>query len=653
MDKPYISWFVLSFTVYFILEVINQRSLWDTLKLLFLKPHIFLLNLAIVAFVYSIGLYFKRKLFTYSLITFLWLVVGGINLVLLIQRNTQFNASDIVVFQYGMFITMRYFNAFTVILLVLAIAAVVFGMVVLCKKGHKFPGTINYKTVALITSVCAVLCAFLILLGDVCGFLDSRFTNIDEGYKKNGFLYSFGCSLFEQGIEEPENYDSGSIQALATELEGDIADNDNRPNVIFIQLESFIDPEEIKGLEFENSPIPNFKNLMENYPSGYLRVPVVGGGTANTEFEILTGMNLKHFGTIELPYESLLLDDTCESMPYNYKALGYSTHAIHNFSAGFYKRNTVYSNLGFDTFTSFEYMTDIEYNDIGWAKDKIIERYIFSALESTENSDFVFAVTVQGHGSYPNDFDDAQSDISSTYFHEDISDYEAEINYYVSQIHEMDEFIGSLTDSLTKFDEDTVVVFYGDHLPGININPELLERNNLYETEYVIWSNFELEAEAKNKNLQTYRLAAYVQELLGFSSGKITKLHQRYSDDKDYQKILQTLEYDIIEGDDVIYGSENPYLPTEMKLGVEDIKVRSVDYIDKCLYVNGVNFNEHSAIYINGTKKSTVYLNSNTLMIENVRIKDGDEISVGQINYQMPWTFLTKTDPYICDRIGN
>lgn len=637
--------------MYFVLEVINQRSLINTLKFMVLKPHIFLINFAMVAAIYSIGLFFKRRLFTYTLITFLWCIMGGINLVLLIQRNTQFNASDIVVFQYGMFITMRYFNVFTVILLLLAISAAVFGMVMLFRKGYKCPQKPNYKLSTLFTVITVILCVLLVIIGDVTGFLESRFTEINEGYTKNGFLYSFGCSLFEQGIEEPDDFDENSIQALAQTLDGDIAANDKRPNVVFVQLESFIDPEEIKGLEFENSPIPNFKKLQEEYPSGYLTVPVVGGGTANTEFEVLTGMNLKHFGTIELPYESLLISNTCESMAYNYKDLGYSAHAMHNFSAGFYKRNTVYSNLGFDTFTSFEYMTDIEYNDIGWAKDKILERYIFSALESTEESDFVFAVSVQGHGSYPNDFDDAQSDISSTYFHEDISDYEAAINYYVSQIHEMDEFIGSLTDSLTKYDEDTVVVFYGDHLPGINISPELLKRGNLYETEYVIWSNFDLKAEKMTKDIPTYRLASYVQELLGFSSGKITKLHQQYCNDENYQNLLQTLEYDIIEGEDVIYGGNDPYTPTNLKLGVEEIKIKSVEYIDKTLYVNGVNFNEYSAVYINGIKKSTEYINSTTLMVEGVKLKNGDEITVGQINYQMPWTFLTKTKPFNCKGI--
>lgn len=97
-----------------------------------------------------------------------------------------------------------------------------------------------------------------------------------------------------------------------------------------VQLESFFDPTLVKYLQFSQDPVPNFRKLKENFSSGYLTVPSVGAGTANTEFEVLTGMSLQFFGPGEYPYKTILKESTAESVNYDLKELGYSTHAIHN-----------------------------------------------------------------------------------------------------------------------------------------------------------------------------------------------------------------------------------------------------------------------------------------------------------------------------------
>ena len=88
----------------------------------------------------------------------------------------------------------------------------------------------------------------------------------------------------------------------------------------------------------------------------------------------------------------------CESIAYNLKRLGYGTHALHNHTATFYDRNVAYANLGFDSFTPVEMMTDVRYNQLGWECDDVLTGEILSALDSTDGSDYVFGVTVQGHG---------------------------------------------------------------------------------------------------------------------------------------------------------------------------------------------------------------------------------------------------------------
>ncbi len=641
LDRSYLSWITVSLITYIIIECVNQRGIGGLLRFIVASPYAFMLNLAIVSLTYSVALFIKRRLFCYTLTAALWTVMAAINLVLIIQRNTQFNCSDILIFRYGIFITTRYLSILHCILITIGIMLVTSFVIYLYKKGYCCTETGSKKTHGIIVTTLAASIVAISLIGNFTELLLPRFTNISQGYFKNGFVYAFFCSVAESGVDEPEKLE---VENIIAGFDTQDEESEIKANVIFVQMESFIDPDEFVDLKLESDPVPNYNRLIDECPSGYLDVSVLGGGTANTEFEILTGMNIKDFGTIEYPYESFLDTRTCESMAYNYKALGYKTHAMHNFSAGFYMRNKVFANLGFDSFTSFEYMTDIEYNPIGWAKDKILERYIMSALNGSTEPDFIYAISVQGHGSYPTDFDDSQSDVETSYMGSDIEDIRPQVDYYVSQVREMDEFIGSLTNTLSNYNEPTVVVFYGDHLPGIALTEDMLETGSLYKTEYVVWSNFDIEAE--DADLHTYQLAAHVQSLIGYSSGQITKLHQTYKDTPEYDEYLKVLEYDIIEGELLTYGGENPFEPADMHFGVEDISITDITFVDKDLYVTGVNFNEHSSVYIKGNRKTTEYINSSTLVVKNARLKKGDSITVAQMSYQMPWMYLSQTEEY-------
>ena len=139
----------------------------------------------------------------------------------------------------------------------------------------------------------------------------------------------------------------------------DNTDVKKKPNIIYLQLESFIDPTEVKSVKFSKDPVPNYRKLMKEYSSGYPTVPAVGAGTANVEFEVMTGMSVKFFGPGEYPYKSILKKTVCEAAPYDMKTMGYSTHAIHNHRGAFYYRNKVFANMGFDTFTCLEYMNNV------------------------------------------------------------------------------------------------------------------------------------------------------------------------------------------------------------------------------------------------------------------------------------------------------
>ena len=115
----------------------------------------------------------------------------------------------------------------------------------------------------------------------------------------------------------------------------------------------------------------------------------------------MSGLSVKFFGPGESPYKSVLTEKTMETLGYDLKSLGYSTHAIHNHRAVFYNRNSVFANMGMDTFTSIEYMNDVEKTPKNWAKDNVLVGCITDALESTESRDMIYTISVQGHGKYP------------------------------------------------------------------------------------------------------------------------------------------------------------------------------------------------------------------------------------------------------------
>ena len=213
----------------------------------------------------------------------------------------------------------------------------------------------------------------------------------------------------------------------------------NKPNVIFLQLESFIDPTRVDGIEYSRDPMPNFRKLMEDYSSDFLRCRQWGAGTANVEFEVMTGLSVKFFGPGEYPYKSVLKETTCETAPYDFKTMGYGTHAIHNHRGAFYGRNKVFPNMGFDTFTSLEYMNNVMKTPKNWAKDNILTEQILAAMDSTESSDYIYTISVQGHGKYPTEqvIEDPAVSVTKAESDEQRWTYE----YYANQVYEMDLFI--------------------------------------------------------------------------------------------------------------------------------------------------------------------------------------------------------------------
>ena len=628
--------FVYSLVINMVMECLNKRSITGLMSI-FTSPVIFLMNTMIIMMTMSVAYLFRRRVFVYALVAVVWLLIAVVNFVVLCSRKTPFTAMDIYLIRDAIKVIPLYINIFQMLLIVLCLVLVVMGLIVLWRRSEKHVSQYSNKKYYL-TALFKIGIIFLLTYSYTAaliinGRVDTHFGNLAKAYKDYGVAYCFTSSIKDRGISKSKEYSQQYMDNLKHNLDETIVDTeteqkDRNPNIIFVQLESFFDPKLVKDVVFSENPTPNFDRIRSEYSSGYLSVPCFGAGTANTEFEVQTGVNLDDFGPGEYPYRTVMQSKTCESAAYDLKKVGYATHAIHNNDATFYDRYKVFSHLGYDTFTPIEYMSsDYQKTPMGWAKDKMLVPQIRKTLDSTEGSDYIFTISVQGHGDYPEVMPEGYipSIKVENFFNEDEQN---QFEYYVNQVHEMDSFIGELVDMLGRRREETVLVMYGDHMPTFSFTNDTVENGDIYQTEYFIWSNCGLEK--KDMDLQAYQLSAAVFERLGISEGYIMKYHQTKHNTEDYLKQLKILEYDILYGDKQIYDGEIPYVATDLKLGIEDITIDEVYNYKDYICVAGKNFNDFSKVLINNKEVETELIGSTMLKVPKRNVKSGDEVAVVQ-----------------------
>jgi len=631
-----------SIILYFTIEAISRHSLKEAWNYMIDKPLAFLYNTFLI-FVTTLVVYlFKRRVFVRLLILTLWLILGITNGILLIYRITPFTGPDLYLITEALKIITVYMSGAMITVIIIGTIIVLALLVLLWKKAPLYEKKVKYKTnIPLVIMMCIALWgATNIALSH--RVLSSYFGNIAFAYEDYGFAYCLTTTIFNTGISTPYQYSEKSIERLLRTKERE--NSQERPNIIFLQLESFFDPYLVEYLELSQDPIPTFRQLSETYSSGYFRVPSVGAGTANTEFETITGMSLYSFGPGEYPYKTILKKTTCESMAYNLTELGYTTHAIHNNEADFYDRNYVFSQLGFHTFTSAEYMDLREFTKIGWAKDKILLSQIMYALESTPEQDYIYTISVQGHGEYPTETNEDRSQIRALGI-EDVGKKNA-WEYYVNQLYEMDQFVNELVQALAEFDEEVVLVIYGDHLPTLDLEVKDLKNRYLFQTSYVIWDNIGLPI--KHQNLSAYQIGAEVLDQLDLQIGTVFTYHQNRKNTKNYQVDLEELQYDVLYGKQYAYGGINPFEPTELQMGVKEIKITSVYNVAyNKVYVYGENFTQASKVEINGTLYDTQFVSSRLLVVLEYTLDKEDSIRVNQISASGTEAILSQTNEYI------
>ena len=406
----------------------------------------------------------------------------------------------------------------------------------------------------------------------------------------------------------------------------------------------------MKDFYASENPMPFLAKLKRKYSSGLFTVPAVGAGTANTEFEVQTGMSTQFFGAGEYPFKTVMKDVSCDSMAYDLKRFGYATAGFHNNDATFYERYIDYSNLGFDVFSGMEHMYGLNYTPRGWAKDDVLDDLMIERMKQTEGRDYITTITVQCHGRYPKKHTNTLTDLDCYFTGQYGGDSakQAAWEYYINMCKECDNMLENLVEKLERLDEPTVLFMYGDHLPSLELQETDLDGITLYETEWVMWDNIGLRKE--KKDLKAYQASTYIFNRLGLHGGLMQNFHNKYMDSEnqdDYLKKLELLQYDTLYGENYAFDGKNPFPQTDMTMGIRDIMVDRYEIKGDWVWIYGKNFNEFSIVQIDGKEVDTIYVDGNTLAIALDDFEGAKEIIAAQVGDDH--IVLSKTEPFVVE----
>lgn len=307
-------------------------------------------------------------------------------------------------------------------------------------------------------------------------------------YYNTGFMGGFLYNLPVDAMEKPENYSEAAVKKVTESYEAKQNEEDTeKPNIVYVMSESFSDPARLKGLEvYGGDPLQDYRAVADKTYSGQMLSQNYGGGTANIEFEALTGFSMELFNAqMTTPYTMLVPEfQSFPSLVSTLKKRGYETTAIHPYNTSMYKRKDVYQTFGFDQFldeSTMKHTDKIENNP--YISDEAAYQEIFDQLEKKNKPQFLHLVTMQTHMPYENKYDELPYVVQG--------DNSLAVRSYLQDIAYSSEALKAFLERLDELPERTLVVFWGDHLPGI-YSAAVQEENQghlLHETEFLMYDN--------------------------------------------------------------------------------------------------------------------------------------------------------------------
>ena len=490
--------------------ITSQRILhlgWNILH----HPTMLLLNILPVLLV-TLLVYFisGRLLFSVSLSGEFFILFALVARVKAAMRQEPLLPADLSLAKEAMTIV----KTFPLPAIVLAVAVVAVFLVILVVTFIRSKGNRPAWKFRII-GICAVL---------VCGFgsnqllyansglydgypvIDNPYFQINQ-YNSKGLVYSFLHQFNIMQMEPPEGYNVETYEAI--EKAPEVAAKEKRPHIVMIMGEAFADLSENPHINFDGyrDPMKNLKAMMaekDHAVSGHISVTNFGGGTANTEYDVLSSCATRYLDN-PLPSYSFVRHDF-DALPHRLKEIGYDTLSIHPGYEWFYNRQNVYPYLGFEECYFLEDSFNLEEQGKGGYVNEVatMDKIIGTLDEHIKEKDsplFSFTVTIQNHGPYDKKYGPMEPNFNTDVT---LSDSETDLlTQYFQGIGDGDEQLGRLKEYAENSEEPIVLVFFGDHLPGfsngmdffdlldypIDANGSLEERLAVYETPFIIWQN--------------------------------------------------------------------------------------------------------------------------------------------------------------------
>ena len=662
---------VLAVWIVWLIEFLNRNEWFGPIKWMFRQFPQFLLNTAVVFFLFLLlaSLIGRPRIafwvlssvcFLLALISAIKIKILGVPLLpwdFLLTSETQ----DMAPYVKNIFTFKRFFG-------VALFVAVAYALL------YRFPGvgkTIRWKERAIAAVVSLILLLVVYFDKPVALRQALHIENItwdqSENAMTNGFALSMMMNIEYANVDPLNGYGKTTIDQIIDTKPPKAGDkpkpDGSKPNLIIVLSESFWDITTLPGVSFDRDPLPNFHKLAKTYSSGTMLSPQFGGGTANVEFEVLTGNSMRFLPEGAVPYNQFI-NRPIDSLASIAVRQGYRATAISPFHNWYFNSRNVYRLFGFNKFISIEFMHP-NY-DGPYIADSEVAKTIIEETKRTPERDFVFANTMQNHFHYsPGKFEkntfkakvDGVSD-------ETIGMLET----YAQGVSAADNMLKTLVDYYKNCGEPTIIAFWGDHLPYLGDNykafketgyisgeddPDFL--NKMHRVPLLVWNNF-LPDGREDLNMSPSFLGPYLLELAGLSGTYYTDfLHDlskripvippksefaRMGIDENDLKEYEYLQYDIMFGEQHAYaekGLKDKIVDPGFTLGLGPMTIEEVRLTpneassETKLIVRGQNIPPLAVVYWNDKRLETKWEKDGKLCA----VVKADQMTPGEARVQV------------------
>lgn len=452
--------------------------------------------------------------------TGLFMVISTINVYVYKFRGRLFEPVDIFSAGTAMNV-MENYSLFPIPITILSGWGLYVAMLMLLNHlQHKTRPAISFKKRLALLAVCAVSSvAIFFYASDLKTYHWHK-----QGAEYNGSVLDFVSKFKEITVPEPENYSMELMDQLAEEYSIPLSETQVQrselPHIIVIMDESFSDLHVVGDFTTNTELMPFISSLKENAISGYALSSVYGGNTANSEYEFLTGNSLAWLSPNVVPYQQYIRSSTYSMVSYLKGSYDYKAIAMHPYDPSGWNRPNTYQHLGFD---ESYFIDDFPQEDIlrYYVSDREMFDFLIDTFEANKDRPLlIHSVTMQNHGGYTYEGEDFTKHISLT----DHPDAFPEVEQYLSLVHETDKAVEDLIAYFQEVEEDVVIVFFGDHQPGIDESfyeavsdipaDTLDEQQKRYMVPFFIWTNYDIEERYIDCISLNY-LASYVYDVAG------------------------------------------------------------------------------------------------------------------------------------------